>query len=105
MDQRSETNQYTKINRGFQLAAGVSVIVLSFGTVFYHLVEKFTWVDSIYFCVITLTTIGYGDVVPKTNLGKLFTVVYVLIGVGIISALVSLTVRRAALKRDKNHKR
>jgi len=37
--------------------------------------------DSIYFVVITLTTIGYGDLIPLTSLGKLFTIFFSFFGI------------------------
>lgn len=40
--------------------------------------------NSLYFSVITLTTIGYGDFSPQTDLGKMFTLVYIVIGVALI---------------------
>ena len=39
--------------------------------------------------VITLTTIGYGDFSPQTNLGKLFTMAYIIIGVALILGFVN----------------
>lgn len=59
--------------------------VIAIGTVFYHGVEGWSWLDAAYFCVVTMATIGYGDLTPKTEAGKLFTIVYVLIGLGVIS--------------------
>jgi hypothetical protein len=41
-------------------------------------------VDALYFSVVTLTTVGYGDFAPQTDLGKLFTAVYVRLGIGIL---------------------
>lgn len=73
--------------------------VLSVGVIFYHKVEDMSWVNAIYFSVITLTTIGYGDIVPKTDLGKIFTVFYVLIGIGIFAAVINYLVKRAAIQR------
>jgi voltage-gated potassium channel Kch len=46
-------------------------------------------VDALYFSVATLTTVGYGDFSPQTAAGKLFTVVYVLVGVGLLLAFLS----------------
>ena len=48
----------------------ITIIIISFGTVFYHYVEGWSWIDSAYFSVITLTTIGYGDFSPVTDLGN-----------------------------------
>ena len=75
------------------------VMILMIGTIFYHRVENFTWLDSIYFCVVTLTTVGYGDITPKTDSGKIFTIFYILIGVGIIAASLSYLVKVGVQKR------
>jgi voltage-gated potassium channel len=66
-----------------------ALIVLIIGTVVYHYVEYWSWFDSFYFSVITLTTIGYGDFYPVSVLGKVFTIFYILIGVGIIFGFIN----------------
>jgi hypothetical protein len=66
-----------------------TLVVLINGTVIYHFVEGWKWLDSFYFSVITLTTVGYGDFAPKTDLGKLFSILYILIGVGIIFGFIN----------------
>ena len=58
--------------------------LLIVGTLFYTIVEGWTVVDAVYFCSMSLATVGYGDVVPVTDVGKIFTVVYVLAGIGIL---------------------
>ena len=63
-------------------------IIIAFGSVMYHYLEGWTWIDSAYFSVITLTTIGYGDFSPQTDAGKLFTMFYIVIGLGIILSFV-----------------
>jgi len=55
-----------------------------FGGLFYYYFEGWSFFDAIYFSVITLTTIGFGDIYPVTFAGKLFTIFYVFIGIGII---------------------
>ncbi len=60
-----------------------AVAFILVGAVFYHIVEKLTWLDSFYFTVITLATVGYGDIVPTTPAGKLFTIFYVLVGISL----------------------
>mgnify|MGYP000418659054 CR=1 FL=1 len=66
-----------------------SLIILGLGSVVYHFLEGWSWLDSIYFSIITLTTIGYGDFSPQTDGGKLFTIFYILIGIGIILSFVN----------------
>ena len=67
----------------------VASVVVGIGTVFYRFVEDLAWLDSLYFSVITLTTVGYGDFSPVTSTGKVFTMFYVLAGIGIFVALVT----------------
>ena len=52
----------------------------------YHYVEGWRWLDSIYFSVVTIATIGYGDLAPKTDPGKVITIIYVLCGLGLFVA-------------------
>lgn len=66
-----------------------TTITIGIGSVAYHFLEGWNWLDSIYFSIITLTTIGYGDFSPQTNGGKLFTIFYILIGIGIILSFVN----------------
>jgi len=67
----------------------LTVTMISIGTVAYHYLEQFSWFDSFYFTIITLTTVGYGDFSPETFYGKLFTIAFVLIGIGIMVAFVT----------------
>ena len=63
-------------------------VVIGAGAVFYRFVEDWSWTDAVYFTVITLTTVGYGDLSPTTTPSKIFTVVLVLLGIGVIVAFV-----------------
>ena len=81
------------------LVAAIGLI--SFGTFVYTRLEGWSPIDALYFSVVALATVGFGDLVPTTDLGKLFTVGYILFGVGILAGFVSeLTKdRRAAIAR------
>jgi voltage-gated potassium channel Kch len=57
------------------------------GTVAFHFLEGWSLLDSLYFSVITLATVGYGDLVPTTPIAKIFTMLYVINGISILLAL------------------
>lgn len=59
-------------------------MLLLLGTIIYHYAEGWSWIDALYFSVISLTTVGYGDLSPSTTFTKLFTIFYVLNGVGVL---------------------
>ncbi len=61
--------------------------LLFIGTVFYVRTEGWSVLDALYFCVATLATVGYGDFAPRTPVGKVFTIVYILIGAGVFVVL------------------
>jgi voltage-gated potassium channel Kch len=89
------------IIRQYRIVASITLVVILGGAIFYHLVEKLSWLNAVYFCVITLATVGYGDITPKTDAEKLFTIFYVLIGIGIIATFVNLLVKRASLRHRR----
>lgn len=80
------------LRRGWSDPAFRGVVYLALtlvlaGGLFYARVEGWTFFQGIYFSVITLSTVGYGDLSPTTFGGRLFTIFYVLVGVGIIVSL------------------
>ena len=68
---------------------GSVVGLLAVGTIVYSILEGWSLLDSLYFSVVTLATVGYGDLTPTTDLAKLFTIGYILTGIGIVAAFAS----------------
>ncbi|MCL4264629.1 MAG: hypothetical protein KJ069_15505 [Anaerolineae bacterium] len=62
--------------------------VILLGTVFYHEFEQWSWIDAFYFTVVTLATVGYGDLSPTNPFTKLFTTLYIVIGLGLLSSFI-----------------
>ncbi|XP_078170248.1 ca2+ activated outward rectifying K+ channel 6 [Carex rostrata] len=46
-------------------------------------------VDALYFCIVTMCTIGYGDITPATPAAKIFSILFVIIGFGFVDILLS----------------
>jgi len=61
----------------------ILLIVILAGTFIYHQVEGWRYLDSVYFSVVTITTIGYGDFVPQTDAGKILTLFFPFVGIGL----------------------
>ena len=73
------------------------VLIVAIGSVFYTLVEGWSLLDSVYFCVVSLTTVGFGDFAPETTAGKLFTIFYLLSSVGLFAVAGTLIVQRSRI--------
>lgn len=80
-----------------QVLAIVLAVVLAIGTIFYWRVEGWSLLDSLYFSVVVLTTVGLGDFAPETNEGKAFTIIYLISGVGLMMAFATAIVQRSRL--------
>ena len=68
----------------FLFAFASATFVLFFGTFGYWFLEGWSFVDALYMTVITLTTVGFGEVHPLDHNGKLFTAFLIVAGVGIV---------------------
>jgi voltage-gated potassium channel len=60
----------------------IFTVIIVFGTIGYSLIEEWSFTDSFYMAVITVTTVGFGEVYPLSNPGRLFTAVLIVLGVG-----------------------
>lgn len=85
----------TRPRRGFQIRYAIIALAAAilFGTIGFHFVEGWTLADSLYVTVQTLTTVGYGDLPPRSGGGRLFAVVVMLIGAGGVALAVSTIVQ------------
>ncbi len=65
----------------------ITVCINLFGAVGIYFLEDMTLVDSFWWAFVTITTVGYGDISPVTNMGKLLAAVLMLVGIGFIGML------------------
>ena len=87
--------------KALTLLAMLILIIVS-GTVFFHHVEGWTWLDSYFFTVVTLSTVGYGELVPATAMGKIGTTVFILLGLGIFAVTIQQFGAFAVKKREEH---
>jgi len=63
------------------ISIGLLVIVALIGVVGYMVLSDDSWIDSLYMTIITMTTVGFGEVHPLDNNEKLFTIFLILISI------------------------
>jgi voltage-gated potassium channel len=69
------------------------VIAIALGTLSFHLIEGWSILDSLYVTTQTVTTVGFGDVTPKSIHGRIFATVFMLVGVGVVLYALTSTVQ------------
>ncbi|MFP4327355.1 MAG: potassium channel family protein [Paracoccaceae bacterium] len=84
---------------------GMLVMVVLAGTVFFRFTEGWSWLDSYFFTVVTLSTVGYGSLVPETVAGKIGTTIFIFVGLGIFAVVIQQFGAYAVRKRAEHTER
>lgn len=69
------------------------LLAILLGTVVFHLLEGWSILDSLYVTVQTVTTVGFGDLTPRTAIGRLFAIFFMMLGVGVVLYALTSTVQ------------
>jgi len=93
----------TLLQPEFRPIFGSVLVVLTVGTLVFKQLEGWSLIDSLYFSVVTLATVGYGDLTPSTDTAKLFSIFYIFVGVGILGVFIS-TISHASMERTLERK-
>lgn len=80
-----------------QRAIVTLAVLTAGGTAWYALVERFAWVDAFFMAVITLSTVGFSEVQPLDDSGRVFTALYILVGVGLVFYTASLVAEQVVV--------
>lgn len=78
------------------------IVILLSGTIFFVEVEHWGWIDALYYCVLTLATVGTGDFMPHTDFGKIFTIIYIFMGIGAFLAAARIIARHAMAQASES---
>lgn len=100
-------------------AAILLALLLSLGTAGFMIIESFTFLESIYMTIITISTVGYGEVHELSSAGKIFTAILILLSLGVLAYVASIITtqlfegqlgyflrghkNKSRLKKMKNH--
>ena len=94
-------NPLVKVFRSKINTAIILLIVLLFiGVVGYKIMTNYSWVDSIYMTVITITTVGFGEVKPLDEESKIFTIFLILTSVIIVGYAIKVITEYILTKND-----
>lgn len=82
----------------FRMLAALIVGIVLVSAWFYHDVEKWEWIDSFYYVVVTLGTVGYGDYAPKSDAGKLYAMGLIIVGIATFGLFAQQLIKRQQLR-------
>jgi voltage-gated potassium channel len=76
------------------------IIILLIGVIGYRMISGYSWVDALYMTVITMTTVGFGEVVPLDEKSKIFTIFLILASIVIVGYALSIITEYILSKND-----
>merc|ERR1719172_407961 len=91
-------------NKQAAMLVSLFAVFLLLGSLVFHVLEGWTYLEALYFSFTTLTTIGFGDYLPSTPISKVFSIFYIIVGLGNCASIIGLlavNVERAHMGVDE----
>lgn len=76
-------------------------VIIIVGTIGFMVFENLSIQDALYFNIVTITTVGYGDIYPSTQAGKILSIIIVILGVGTFLGVVANVTEWVLNKKEK----
>ena len=86
---------------GLKIFLVLLIAVTLVGTFGFMVLEQTSLFDALYFSIVTIATVGYGDITPSTPAGKVFAIFLIITGVGIFLGVIANTTDLLLSKREK----
>lgn len=84
-----------------RLLVSLPIVVLVFGTLGFMVLEHLSFIDAFYFTIVTISTVGYGDIHPTNLASKIFGIILIIIGIGIFLTIIT-NVTQMLIQRGQN---
>lgn len=91
------------LNFKLKIFSTIFILVLIIGTFSFSIIEKISLSDAFYFTIATISTVGYGDVYPTTEAGKILAIVIIVMGVGTFLGVVANAAEIILNIRERKH--
>lgn len=83
-----------------RISLGIMIFVLVLGTFVFTVLEKRPFFDALYFSVVTMATVGYGDIIPVTRAGRILVIFVIIGGVGTFMSVLANATELFIEKKD-----
>jgi len=89
-----------EVKKGLKAFIIVFLLILTVGTFGFMRLENLAFTDALYYTIVTMSTVGYGDIYPHSSLSRMFAVLIILSGGAAFLGLIANATEMIILKRD-----
>lgn len=84
----------------------VCLLIALMQSALFMLIEHWRFLDAFYFSIVSMATVGYGDLTPETSLGKICAIGFLVVGIGVfvltVTSFAQTILRELALSEDSD---
>lgn len=92
------------VQRRLKLFLALFVVVTVAGTAGFMVLEDLSLPEALYYNIVTMSTVGYGDIHPTSNTSRLFAVLLIIMGAGTFIGVIANATEMVLLKREEQHR-